>query len=729
MKRYSRDLLGHGPRSPLSAWPGGAKIAVQVVLNYEEGGEYSLEHGDRQSEAFLSDIVGAANWPDRRHWNMETMYDYGARVGFWRLHRLLTAARVPVTVFGVTSAMARGPEQVRAMQDAGWEIASHGLRWIEYGDFTEAEERAHMDEAIRLHREITGARPRGWYTGRASMNTVDLATEDGGFDWVSDSYADELPYWHRHAGRNQLVIPYTLDANDARFIGAQGFSNGEDYFIYLRDVFDVLHADGAAGHPKIMSLGLHCRLAGKPGRMAGLQRFLAHAQSRGDVWFATRGEIATYWREHHPPATGPRPSQMDRGAFVAAFGDVYEHSPWVAEAAHRLPNFARDRRRMTSRRGFGAGLGRRASAPPPERKTLEVLPLPSGNSRGIGRRREDGLTDASTARTGAQDTELDAATDEEGARPSPVSNPPISGNSAYPFIIASARQHQGLDSPPPSALGRQRPRGRSFTKPASRSCASRSFGSWTGCHDPAFGRRGWPSRRGLSRPSATSIGHRPERPTRSSGRALRRLTTTAPARLCGRGAGGRQALFDAEAARPALTNLASVGAATPHGSRSCFVPIDLAALLVDRWLPTRLGNARHAPSRSSRPGQAVKLPRGTGMAVLTPLAAPASFRPFKSPPFRARDSNLDEYRYPSPFEIAFFPEAASAQPLFSWVWVHKTLPNPPNLWIAGNGSRTVISILHFVRRPVTVPFANARNFPGLCETGRETHMSTHSKIR
>ena len=279
MKRYSRDLLGYGPRSPLKAWPNGAKIAVQVVLNYEEGGEYSLEHGDNQSEAFLSDIIGAQNWPDQRHWNMETMYDYGARVGFWRLHRLLTSAEVPVTVFGVTSAMARGPEQVAAMKDAGWEIASHGLRWIEYKDFTEAEERAHMAEAIELHRQITGARPRGWYTGRASMNTVNLATEEGGFDWVADSYADELPYWHRHAGRDQLIVPYTLDANDARFIGAQGFANGEDYFIYLRDVFDVLHAEGMAGHPRIMSLGLHCRLAGKPGRMAGQgRRLVRHAR-------------------------------------------------------------------------------------------------------------------------------------------------------------------------------------------------------------------------------------------------------------------------------------------------------------------------------------------------------------------------------------------------------------------------------------------------------------------
>ncbi|MDJ1007059.1 MAG: allantoinase PuuE [Paracoccaceae bacterium] len=426
MKRYSRDLLGYGPRSPLKAWPNGAKIAVQVVLNYEEGGEYSLEHGDAQSEAFLSDIIGAQNWPGQRHWNMETMYDYGARVGFWRLHRLLTGAGVPVTVFGVTSAMARGPEQVAAMKDAGWEIASHGLRWIEYKDFAEAEERAHMAEAIALHREITGARPRGWYTGRASMQTVNLAAEDGGFDWVADSYADELPYWHRHDGRDQLVVPYTLDANDARFIGAQGFANGEEYFIYLRDVFDVLHADGAAGHPKIMSLGLHCRLAGKPGRMAGLQRFLAHARSKGDVWFATRGEVAAYWREHHPAPAGPRPSEMDRAAFVAAFGDVYEHSPWVAEAAHRLELGPAH----NSARGLAGALARAFRAAPEEKRhaVLNAHPDLAGKLAAAKR-----LTDASTAEQASAG--LDALTDDERDRFTRL-NGAYTERFGFPFIIA-----------------------------------------------------------------------------------------------------------------------------------------------------------------------------------------------------------------------------------------------------------------------------------------------------
>lgn len=422
--RYSRDLIGYGPHSPLKAWPGGAKIAVQIVLNYEEGGEYSLEHGDAQSEAFLSDVIGASNWPDKRHWNIETMYDYGARVGFWRLHRLL--ADLPVTVFGVTAAMARGPEQVRAMQGAGWEIASHGLRWIEYKDFSEAEERAHMKEAIALHRQITGDRPRGWYTGRASMNTVNLATEDGGFDWVADSYADELPYWHRHAGRDQLVVPYTLDANDARFIGAQGFSNGEDYFIYLRDVFDTLYEDGAAGHPKIMSLGLHCRLAGKPGRLAGLKRFLAHVQSKDDVWFATRGEIADHWRAHHPPNATRAPHQMDRATFVATFGEIYEHSAWVAEHAHRLELGAAHSTAV----GLAGALARAFRAAPKDKRmaTLRAHPDLAGKLAAAKR-----LTEASTAEQASAG--LDALTDTERDTFTRL-NTAYTEKFGFPFIIA-----------------------------------------------------------------------------------------------------------------------------------------------------------------------------------------------------------------------------------------------------------------------------------------------------
>ena len=335
MTRYPRDMAGYGPTPPDPRWPGGARIAVQVVLNYEEGGENCLLHGDEGSEAFLSEIVGAQPWPGRRHWNMESIYEYGARAGFWRLHRLLTGMDVPVTVFGVATALARGPEQVRAMQAAGWEIASHGLKWIEYRDFGDAEERAHMADAVRLHAEVTGARPQGWYTGRCSMNTVRLTAEQG-FDWVADSYADDLPYWLRVGERDQLVVPYTLDANDMRFATAQGFNSGDQFFAYLRDSFDCLYAEGLAGAPKMMSVGLHCRLAGRPGRAAALERFLEHARAHQGVWFARRIDIARHWAAEHPPVRRERPSEMGREAFVARFGGVFEGSPWVAERAWEL---------------------------------------------------------------------------------------------------------------------------------------------------------------------------------------------------------------------------------------------------------------------------------------------------------------------------------------------------------------------------------------------------------
>ncbi|MEL7150288.1 MAG: polysaccharide deacetylase family protein, partial [Pseudomonadota bacterium] len=236
--RYPRDMTGYGATPPDPEWPGGARIAVQIVLNFEEGGENNILHGDAASEAFLSEIVGAAAWPGQRHWNMETIYEYGARSGFWRLHRMLK--HLPITVYGVATALARAPEQVSAMQDAGWEIASHGLKWIEYKDMDEAEERAQMIEAIRLHEEVTGTRPRGWYTGRCSMNTVRLAAEEGGFAYVADSYADDLPYWERYGEHDQLIVPYTLDANDMRFATPQGFNSGDQFETYLRDTFDTL---------------------------------------------------------------------------------------------------------------------------------------------------------------------------------------------------------------------------------------------------------------------------------------------------------------------------------------------------------------------------------------------------------------------------------------------------------------------------------------------------------
>jgi urate oxidase len=291
-------------------------------------------HGDAASEAFLSEIVGAQAWPGQRHWNMESIYEYGARAGFWRLHRLFCDRQVPVTVYGVATALTRSPAQVAAMQDAGWEIASHGLKWIEHKDFDIERERAEIAEAIRLHTIVTGERPRGWYTGRCSANTLDLVTEAGGFDYVSDSYSDDLPYWHEHAGRHQLVIPYTLDVNDMRFATAQGFNSGDQFFSYLKDSFDVLYAEGVAGSPKMMSIGLHCRLAGRPGRTAALARFLDYVKSHEKVWLARRIDIARYWAETYPfQANDNRPSRLREEAFIDRFGGVFEHSSWIAKRA------------------------------------------------------------------------------------------------------------------------------------------------------------------------------------------------------------------------------------------------------------------------------------------------------------------------------------------------------------------------------------------------------------
>jgi urate oxidase len=331
--RYPRDLLGHGP-NPRIAWPDGARIAVQFVINYEEGGENCVLHGDAASEAFLSEIVGAQAWPDQRHWNMESIYEYGARAGFWRLHRLFTEKEIPATVYGVATALKRSPAQVAAMQDAGWEIASHGLKWVEHKDFDAERERAEIAEAIRLHTIVTGERPTGWYTGRCSVNTLDLVTEAGGFNYVSDAYADDLPYWHEHAGRHQLVIPYTLDANDMRFATPQGFNSGDQFFSYLKDSFDVLYAEGAAGAPKMLSIGLHCRLVGRPGRAAALARFLDYVKSHEKVWLARRIDIARYWAETYPfQPNENRPSRLSKDDFIGRFGGVFEHSDWIARRA------------------------------------------------------------------------------------------------------------------------------------------------------------------------------------------------------------------------------------------------------------------------------------------------------------------------------------------------------------------------------------------------------------
>lgn len=336
MNRYPRDFRGLGPEAPDAQWPGGAKIAISLVLNYEEGGENNLLHGDAQSEAFLSDIAGAAPWPGQRHWNMESIYDYGARSGFWRLHRLFTGHGVPVTIYGVTTALARNPEQVAAMKAAGWEIASHGLKWVEHRDMPPEEEARQIAEAFRLHQEVVGAAPRGWYTGRCSMNTVRLTAETRRLDWISDTYDDDLPYWREYGDHDQLVIPYTLEANDMRFATAPGYITGEQFFQYLKDSFDTLYAEGQAGRAKMFSVGLHNRLIGRPGKVAGLARFLDYALGHEGVWFPRRIDIADHWRKTHPPRRFERPSQMDQARFVERFGGIFEHSPWIAERAFAL---------------------------------------------------------------------------------------------------------------------------------------------------------------------------------------------------------------------------------------------------------------------------------------------------------------------------------------------------------------------------------------------------------
>jgi len=334
MERYPRDFRGYGAAGLNPDWPGCAHIAVQFVVNYEEGGENCVLHGDAASEAFLSEIVGASPWPGQRHWNMESIYEYGARAGFWRLHRLFTQANIPVTVFGVATALARAPEQVAAMREAEWEIASHGLKWIEYKDYAPKDERADIDEAIEIHRNVAGAAPEGWYTGRCSHNTVDLIAENGTLVYCSDSYADDLPYWY-DAGKNPLlIIPYTLDTNDMRFAIPAGFNSGDPFYTYLKDSFDVLYEEGKNGSPKMLNIGLHCRLVGRPGRLAALKRFVEYVQSHDKVWLPRRIDIANHWRENHPYKPRTKPSTMDREDFVKTYGGVFEHSPWIAERTY-----------------------------------------------------------------------------------------------------------------------------------------------------------------------------------------------------------------------------------------------------------------------------------------------------------------------------------------------------------------------------------------------------------
>lgn len=290
-----RDLIGHGATPPDPRWPGGARIAVQFVVNYEEGAEKCVLDGDQGSEAFLSEMVGAQSHPGRAM-AMESLYEYGSRAGFWRLHRLFVARGLPVTVFGVATAMERNPAAVEAMLAADWEIASHGLRWIDYQYVAEDVERAHIEAAIALHTRLTGARPLGWYQGRTSPNTARLVVEEGDFLYDADSYADDLPYWDRRHGKAQLIIPYTLDANDMKFVALNGFADGEPFFRYLRDTFEQLRHEGG----RMMSVGLHGRIAGRPARAHALARFVDHVVASGDAWVARRIDIARHWREVHP---------------------------------------------------------------------------------------------------------------------------------------------------------------------------------------------------------------------------------------------------------------------------------------------------------------------------------------------------------------------------------------------------------------------------------------------
>ena len=301
---YPRDLIGYGGKPPKAKWPGSARVALQFVLNYEEGGENSILHGDQASEAFLSEIVGARPLEGVRHMSMESIYEYGSRVGVWRILELFSRYEMPFTVYGVAMAMERNPAAVEALLKAGHEIASHGWRWIDYQDVPEPVEREHMQRAIEIHRKLTGERPLGWYTGRTSPNTRKLVVQDGGFVYDADDYSDDLPWYDTRyrdkSGKPQLVVPYTLDANDMRFATPQGFNSGDQFFAYLKDAFDVLYDEGNRT-PRMMSVGLHCRLAGRPGRLASLERFLKHVRGK-KVWIARRIDIARHWLKHHPHA-------------------------------------------------------------------------------------------------------------------------------------------------------------------------------------------------------------------------------------------------------------------------------------------------------------------------------------------------------------------------------------------------------------------------------------------
>ncbi len=296
-KKDTRDLIGYGSNLPKVEWPNKARIAVQIVLNYEEGAENCVLNGDKNSEVFLSEIIGAQPIKGR-HMNMESLYEYGSRAGFWRLHNLFQEKEIPITIFGVGMALEKNPEICKAIIEADYEVASHGWRWIDYQNIKKSEEKKHMQLAIKAHTKIFGKRPDGWYTGRCSPNTRDLVMEDGGFLYDSDSYSDDLPYWENRNKKKQLIIPYTLDNNDMRFATNQGFNTGDHFYSYLKDSFDVLYEEGRT-NPKMMSVGLHCRLIGKPGRIQSLKKFLDYIQKHEDIWVCKRVDIAKHWIKNY----------------------------------------------------------------------------------------------------------------------------------------------------------------------------------------------------------------------------------------------------------------------------------------------------------------------------------------------------------------------------------------------------------------------------------------------
>lgn len=301
-QEYDRDLIGYANKPPAVNWKDNARVAIQFVINYEEGAENCVLHGDQASEAFLSEIVGAQAFEGQRHMSMESIYEYGSRAGFWRLHRMFTERNMPVTVFGVSMALQRNPQVVEAMLKADWEIACHGHRWINYQDVPEALEKEYLQLAIETHTQAVGERPTGWYLGRTSPNSDRLVAEEGGFTYNSDTYADDLPYWNYNFEKPQLMVPYTLDVNDMRFASPQGFNSGDQFYIYLKDTFDTLYEEGETS-PKMMSVGLHCRIVGRPGRAAALARFLDYVRFRDKVWVCKREEIAEHWIKNHPAKT------------------------------------------------------------------------------------------------------------------------------------------------------------------------------------------------------------------------------------------------------------------------------------------------------------------------------------------------------------------------------------------------------------------------------------------